>query len=98
MNEFLLVLVIAFVAAFLTYLGAPAAERFEVPHQVVSAALQFAAGIITALVGFSLMPPAVLAGPPLGVVLAFFAGGACSCFLNIIRRNGWRLNPSRKQT
>jgi zinc transporter, ZIP family len=76
MNDFLLVLVIAFVAAFLTYLGAPAAERFEVPQRVVSAALQFASGIITALVAFSLMPPAVLNGPLLPVLLAFFVGGA----------------------
>lgn len=71
MNDFLLVLVIAFVAAFLTYLGAPAAERFEVPQRVVSAALQFASGIIAALVAFSLMPPAVLSGPLLPVLLAF---------------------------
>jgi ZIP family zinc transporter len=80
MNEFLIVLVISFVAAFLTFLGAPAAERFDVPHKVVSAALQFAAGIITALVGFSLMPTAVLKGPPWGVVLAFFVGGAIFVF------------------
>ena len=75
MNEFLLVLGIALVASFLTYLGAPLAERFEVPHKVVSAALQFAAGIITALVAFSLMPPAVRGGPYGWVVLAFFIGG-----------------------
>ena len=75
MNEFLLVLGIALVASFLTYLGAPVAERFEVPQKVVSAALQFAAGIITALVAFSLMPPAVRGGPYGWVVLAFFIGG-----------------------
>jgi len=62
-------------ASFLTYLGAPAAERFEVSHKVVSGALQFAAGIITALVAFSLMPPAVRGGPYGWVVLAFFIGG-----------------------
>ena len=62
-------------ASFLTYLGAPVAERFEVPQKVVSAALQFAAGIITALVAFSLMPPAVRGGPYGWVVLAFFIGG-----------------------
>ncbi len=76
MNEFLLVVVIASVAAFLTYLGAPLAEKFDAPHRVVSAALQFAAGIITALVAFTLMPPAVRNGPPWGVVLGFFIGGA----------------------
>jgi ZIP family zinc transporter len=76
MNEFLLVFVIAGVAALFTYLGVPAAERFEVPHYVVSAALQFAAGIITALVAFTLMPTAVRNGPPLGIVGGFFVGGA----------------------
>ncbi len=50
MTDFLLVLGIAAVAAFLTYLGAPAAERFDIPHRFVAAALQFAAGIITGLV------------------------------------------------
>ncbi len=75
-NEFGLVLVIASVAALLTFLGAPAAERFDVPHQVLSAALQFAAGIITAMVAFSLMPPVARDGPLPFVVLAFFIGGA----------------------
>lgn len=75
MNDFFLVILIAGFAAFLTYLGAPAAERFEVPHRVVSAMLQFAAGIITALVAFSLMPPAIQGGPLLPVVLTFFIGG-----------------------
>jgi ZIP family zinc transporter len=75
MNEFLLVFGIALLASFLTYLGAPVAERFDAPQKVVSAALQFAAGIITALVAFSLMPPAVRGGPYGWVVLAFFIGG-----------------------
>jgi ZIP family zinc transporter len=75
-NDFLLVLVISFVAALLTYLGAPMAERFDVPYRVVSAGLQFAAGIIAALVAVSLMPPAIYSGPLVPVVLAFFAGGA----------------------
>jgi len=74
-NEFVLVLVIASVAALLTFLGAPAAEKFDVPFRLVSAALQFAAGIITALVAFSLMPPAVRNGPYLGIVIGFFLGG-----------------------
>lgn len=76
MNDFLVVVLIAGIAGVLTYLGVPAAERFEVPHRVVSAALQFAAGIIAAIVGFSLMPVAVTQGPPLAVVFAFFFGGA----------------------
>ena len=76
MNEFLLVLGISTFAAFLTYLGAPIAERFDVPRRVISAALQFAAGIITALVALSLMPPAVRGGPPVAIALMFFIGGA----------------------
>lgn len=76
MNEFLVVLGIGFVSAVLTYLGAPLAERFDVSQRVVSAALQFAAGILTALVALSLMPPAVRSGPQLWVILAFFVGGA----------------------
>ncbi len=76
MDEFLLVLGIGLLASFLTYLGAPVAERFEAPHIVVSAALQFAAGVIAALVAFSLMPPAVLYSRPLWAALGFFVGGA----------------------
>lgn len=76
MNEFWLVLGIAAVAAVLTYLGAPVAERFDVPQRAVSAALQFAAGVISALVAFSLMPPAVRLGSSTGVVAGFFVGGA----------------------
>ena len=56
MSDFLLVFGVALLAAFLTYLGAPIAERFDVPQQIISGALQFAAGIITALVALSLMP------------------------------------------
>jgi ZIP family zinc transporter len=75
MNDFLLVVGIAGLAAGLTYLGAPLAERFDVPHRIVSAALQFAAGIVTALVAVTLMPPAIRNGPYVLAVLAFFAGG-----------------------
>lgn len=75
MSEFLIVVIIAGVAALLTYLGAPAAERFDVPERVISAALQFAGGIIVALVAFSMMPPAVHNGPLFAVVAAFFVGG-----------------------
>ena len=41
----------------------------------MSAALQFAAGIVTALVAVTLMPPAMRNGPYILTVLAFFAGG-----------------------
>jgi ZIP family zinc transporter len=94
MNEFLIVLVISFVAAFLTFLGAPAAESFDIPHKVVSAALQFAAGIITALVGFSLMPTAVNEGPPWGVVLAFFVGGAIFVFFEYYSAKRMAASPA----
>ncbi len=62
MNGFLLVIGISALAAGLTFLGAPLAERFDVPHRIVSGALQFAAGIITALVAITLMPPAIWGG------------------------------------
>lgn len=75
MNEFLMVLAIAMLAAVLTYLGAPVAERFDIPHRIVSGALQFAAGVITALVAFSLMPPALRNGATQWIVLSFFLGG-----------------------
>ena len=39
MNEFVAVVGIAALAAGLTYLGVPAAERFDVPHRLVSGAL-----------------------------------------------------------
>lgn len=76
MTEFVLVLLMASVAAILTYLGAPVAERFDIPPRVVSGALQFAAGVITGLVAFSLMPPALRNGATTWIVLAFFVGGA----------------------
>lgn len=76
MNEFLIVLGIASLTAFLTFLGAPLAERVEVSPRVISGALQFAAGVIMALVTFSLMPPAVLSGYAVYTVLMFFLGGS----------------------
>lgn len=76
MSDFTLVILIGSMAAFLTYLGAPAAERFDVSQRVISAALQFAAGVLTAVVAISLLPPAVQLGPIVGIVLAFFVGGA----------------------
>jgi len=81
MNEFLLVITIAGFAGVLTYLGAPLAESREIPNRTVSAALQFAAGIISALVAFTLMPPAVRMGPAVWVVIAFFVGGALQVML-----------------
>jgi len=75
MNDLLLVIGIAGLAASLIYLAVPLAERLDVPHRIVSAALQFAAGIVTALVAVTLMPPAIRNGPYVLTVLAFFIGG-----------------------
>jgi zinc transporter, ZIP family len=75
MNDFLLVVGISALAAVLTFLGVPLAERFDVPYRMVSGALQFAAGIITALVAITLMPPAIRNGPYIVTVFAFFMGG-----------------------
>jgi ZIP family zinc transporter len=70
------VLGIAFIAALLTSVGAPLAERIDVSRRVIGGALQLVAGVITALVAFSLMPPAVQQGPSTGIAIAFFVGGA----------------------
>jgi hypothetical protein len=59
----------------MTFLGAPLAERFDVPKRVVSGALQYAVGIITALVAITLMPPVIRNGPYILTVFAFFAAG-----------------------
>ncbi len=75
MNEFLLVIGTASITAFLTFLGALLAEKLEAPRQVISAALQLAAGSIIAVVAFTLMPPAVQAASPLLSMSAFFIGG-----------------------
>lgn len=75
MNDALLVLGVTLLAAVLTYLGAPLAEALDVPQRIISGALQFAAGILTAMVAFSLMPPAILSEQPLAMMLAFFVGG-----------------------
>jgi zinc transporter, ZIP family len=75
-NDFVLVAGIGALSAGLAFLGVPAAERSDVSHRTVSAALQFAAGIITALVAVTLMPPAMRNGPYVLNLLAFFTGGA----------------------
>jgi ZIP family zinc transporter len=95
MNEFLLVVGIAALSSLLTFLGAPAAERFDVPNRVVSAALQFAAGIIAALVALSLMPPAVRYGSPAWVALAFFVGGALFVFFEYYSAQRQAAKPAR---
>lgn len=96
-SELLTVIIVAFLAAFLTFLGAPLAERLDVPERVVAGALQFAAGIMTALVALSLMPPAVRGGNPLTIPTAFFAGGAALVGLEYVlsKRLPTRLEPGR---
>jgi len=94
MSNFLLVLLIAGIAAFLTYLGAPLAERFTVPHRAVIAALPFAAGIITGLVAFSLMPAAVRDGPYIGIVIGFFLGGALFATMEYLSSRMLLSNPA----
>jgi ZIP family zinc transporter len=79
MSDFLVVVLIAAFAAFLTWLGAPIAEKFDVPQKVVSGALQFAAGVITALVFLSLIP-GVRSGNLVVLALMFFIGGALFVF------------------
>ncbi len=63
-NLVLLVIGISTLAAGLTFLGVPLAERFDVSHR-----------IITALVAVTLMPLAVSNGPYVLAVFALFAGG-----------------------
>jgi zinc transporter, ZIP family len=98
MNEFVLVLLIASVAALLTYLGAPAAERFDVPYPILSAALQFAAGVITALVAFSLMPPAIRKGPYPGILIGFFFGGLFFVTIEYLSARMQTSNPASENS
>lgn len=83
MDDLLLLLLIAALAGGLTALGAPLAEYYTAPRRLVSAALQFAAGIIAALVALSLMPPAVREAPLLSTV-AFFLGGTTFVLIDTI--------------
>ena len=94
MNDFLLVVGIAALAAGLTYLAVPAAERYDPPHRVISAALQFAAGIITALVVVTLMPPAMRNGAYVLNVLAFFTGGVLYVLLEHFAKRSAAGSPS----
>jgi ZIP family zinc transporter len=94
MNEFLLVLGIASITAFLTFLGALLAEKVEAPRQVMSAALQLAAGSIIAVVAFTLMPPAVQSAPPLLSMAAFFVGGALFVVMDYVSASRQSSQPT----
>jgi ZIP family zinc transporter len=76
MQSFPLMLAIASLTAFFTWLGAPLAEWIDAPQYVVNAALQLAAGILTAIVGFSLLPVAIQSLSALWVMVSFFSGGS----------------------
>ncbi len=94
MNEFLLVIGTASITAFLTFLGALLAEKFEAPRQVISAALQLAAGSIIAVVAFTLMPPAVQSASPLLSMSAFFSGGVLFVGMDTITASRQSSQPS----
>jgi zinc transporter, ZIP family len=98
MNDFLFVVLIAGVASFLTWLGAPLAERFAVPQKVVGSVLQFAAGVITALVFLSLMPPAVRGGDIVVAALAFFVGGAIFVFFEYFSARREAAKPASERS
>lgn len=83
-NDFVLVIIISGIAALLTVTGAVIAERTDVPSRIVSRALQFAAGVLVALVCFTLMPPAVRSGLSAFIVVAFFIGGASFVVLDYV--------------
>lgn len=76
MRAFALMLGSAGIAAALSLVGAVLAERTDPPQRVISSALQFAAGILSAMVAFTLMPAAVRGIEPAWLAGAFFAGGA----------------------
>lgn len=97
LNDFLLVTLIAAVVAAITYLSGIAAERFKVAQPVLDSALQFAAGLIFALVVISLMPRVIYEGPLKGVLLAFFLGGAVFVVFEYVtsRRLAGRADESR---
>jgi ZIP family zinc transporter len=84
MSELVLVLLIGGLAAGLTAVGPLIAERYDVPDRIISRALQFAAGVLTALVAFTLMPPAVREGFTPAVVGGFFIGGAAFVIMDYI--------------
>jgi ZIP family zinc transporter len=76
LGDAIFVLGISILAAFLTALGGIVAEFRNVPQRVVARMLQFAGGVLTALVAATLMVPAINGGNPPAILLAFFIGGA----------------------
>ncbi|MBV9577584.1 MAG: ZIP family metal transporter [Chloroflexi bacterium] len=76
MIELLQVLGVALLAAVLTALGAPLAETQTLSNQVVSGALQLAAGLLTGIVLIELLPDALAVLPLPTVAIAVCLGAA----------------------
>lgn len=94
MSDFILVIVISAVTALLTVSGAFIAEKVTVPDRVVSRALQFAAGVLTALVAFSLMPPAIRSDNSTVAIVGFFIGGACFVIMDFVAARRQAARPA----
>ena len=75
MDGLLVIVGIGALAGAITYIGAIFAERFQASQRLVNGALKFAAGMIMAVVAFSLMPKAVRGASYTWVLGAFFVGG-----------------------
>ena len=75
MDGYLLALGLALLPAVGNFAGGLAAEVFTVSRKALSYALHLAAGLVLAIVGLELMPPAVEGPMPWVPVLAFVLGG-----------------------
>ncbi len=70
------------------------AEKWEAPRQVISAALQLAAGSIIAVVAFTLMPPALRVASPLLSMSAFFIGGVLFVVMDTVTASRSSAQPA----
>jgi ZIP family zinc transporter len=84
MGDALFVLGISGLAAFLTVMGGLIAEFRAVPQRVIARLLQFAAGVLTALVALTLMVPALRGGQPVAILIGFFIGGAAFVVMDFL--------------
>jgi zinc transporter, ZIP family len=82
-NEYLMALAFAAMPAFGNFVGGVLAEMFDASARTLSRALHAAAGIVLAVVAVELLPEAFEAASPLGIILAFVAGG---CFFVLLDR------------
>ena len=98
MTDFLLVALFSVAVGAILYLAARAADRFNIAQSALNSALQFAAGLIFGLVIISLMPDAIYNAPLVGVLLAFFIGGAGFVLYEYLsNRTSTGLNPDDEQ-